>query len=143
LIAKIWNWIGSGAVACKINDSVKLKRKERLIWFQFYYPFWCESSLLLWYQKFDLRWHHPVVYLSIKFLFVLWDKHNSVDLVCLVYIILLHSVGCPEISHHQKGHGYTRRVKGARPVITCSRFKVVVTLKTIINNMRLVYRLCY
>jgi len=80
---------------------------------------------------------------QLKCLFILSDKHNSIDLVFLIHLILLHVVGCPEISHHQEGHGCAKRVKGARPLITCNRFKVVVIiiiiLKTIINNMSLVY----
>jgi len=74
------------------------------------------------------------VYLSIKCLFVLSDKHNSIDLVCLVYLILLHVAGCPEISHHQEGHGFTKRVKGARPLIACSRFKVVIIIIIILKT---------
>lgn len=87
------------------------------------------------------------MYLSIKCLFVLSNKHNSLDLVCVVYLITLHIAGCPEISHHQEGHGYTKGIKGARPLVTRSRFKVVLIIiiipKTIMNNMRLAYRLCY
>jgi len=74
------------------------------------------------------------VYLPIKCLFVLSDKHNSIDLVCLVYLIPLHVAGCPEISHHQEGRGYTKGVKGARPLITCSRFKVVIIIIIILKT---------
>jgi len=67
-------------------------------------------------------------------MFVLWDKHNSIDLVCLVYLILLHVAGCPEISHHQEGYGYTKKVKGARSLVTCSRFKVVIIIIVILKT---------
>jgi hypothetical protein len=46
----------------------------------------------------------------------------------------IHVAGCPEISHHQEGHGYTKIVKGARPLVTCRRFKVVIMIIIILKT---------
>jgi len=44
-------------------------------------------------------------------LFLLSDEHNNINFVHLVYLTLLH-VSALQISHHQVGHGYTKRLTG-------------------------------
>ena len=47
----------------------------------------------------------------LEFLFFLSDKHNYIDLLYLVYLILLHVLAV-QMSHRQVGHEYTKTVKG-------------------------------
>jgi hypothetical protein len=64
------------------------------------------------------------MYSSIKCLFSLSDQHNYIDLVYWVYFTLLH-VSAVEMNHQQVGHGYTKKGKGERPLLTNSTYKVV------------------
>jgi len=78
----------------------------------------------------SLRLNRVVVYLSIKRVFELSDKHNYVDFVHLLYLILLY-VSVVQISHHCGGGGAWKHtgVKGrglALQVVDVKFYKLII-----------------
>ena len=77
--------------------------------------------------------------------FLLSDKHNYTDLAYMVYLILLHFFSAVQISHHQVGNGYTKRVKArglslqtAGITVLYSNYNSYNSKNGIISIMRLV-----